>query len=106
MRKTVAPRRVRLPDSFHLFFAPYALIAGLLLVLGLVPYLASSANVFRDQLQAWTGDSGLLADVANAILEPAHGHVVAGAGALVRDYFFSILSLGCGIFIVSRRPSD
>lgn len=87
-------------------FVLYSLIAVLLLVLGLLPYLVSVSAVLGGTLSSWGEGQGLLARVAEAIAKPADGYILGGTGAVVRDYFFSLLNLVFGIFIVWRRPND
>ena len=88
------------------FFTLYTLAAAGLLALGLVPYFATVSPSFHAVLHGWSLGQGLLAQAIAAILTPAHNHVISGTWSVTSDYFFSILNLALGVFLVWRRPDD
>ena len=99
-------KRPRWAWLFLPFFGVYTGVAAVLLALGLLPQVILISPWLHNQLHATSLGDGLWSAAAGAILSPVHNHVVSGAWALLRDYFFSLLNLAVGVFLVWRRPHD
>src|SRR3989442_11468463 len=97
-------RRLGLPAiAFFLPFGVYVLVSIALLALGLASALAVDPGV-RDTLLRWSQAGGALGPVWRATANAAR--LVESVPQIVLDYFLSALNIGCGLFLVWKRPRD
>src|SRR3989442_3441746 len=97
-------RRLGLPAiAFFLPFGVYVLVSIALLALGLASALAVDPGV-RDTLLRWSQAGGALGPVWRATANAAR--LVESRPQIVLDYALSALNIGCGLFLVWKRPGD
>jgi len=89
--------------AFLIAFAAYLFVSLSLLLLGLVSALAVDANV-RATLVGWSNGGGALAPLWRATANA--GRLVESAPQIGLDYLISALNIGCGVFLVWKRPGD
>jgi hypothetical protein len=88
------------------FFVPFGayLMASLsLLALGLASAIAVDPGV-RDMLLGWSRAGGALGPIWRTTANAAR--VVESVPQIVLDYGLSLLNIGCGLFLVWKRPGD
>ena len=98
--------KIRRLQVFPPLFTLYVIVAVGMLAMGLLPALIGASEPARDAFLAWGAGQGLASELALGIVEPAHGHLDIGTGAVARDYLFSLLNLTIGVLLVWRRPRD